>query len=262
MITTAFTRIVAGCATAALALSVAAATVGAQGRGRGQGAPTPPASAQADAPFDLTGYWTAVITQDWRVRMIIPPKGEYIGIPMSAAAKAVADAWDPAKDEAAGEQCKGYGAAGIMRHATRLHVTWQDPNTLRMDVDHGTQTRLFRFGASKPPEGPRTWQGHSQASWEARRIPRASSPKARSLKVVTSHMRPAYLRPNGVPYGEDAKLTEDYNVFQEPTGETWMVVTAVVEDPRYLENTLITSSHFKKEPNGSKWNPTPCSTQW
>jgi hypothetical protein len=247
---------------AVAAVWAASTAVDAQGRGRGGAPQAPPPTAQADAPVDLTGYWTAVITQDWRTRMIIPPKGEYIGFPMSPAGKVVADAWDPAKDEAAGEQCKGYGAAGIMRGPIRMHITWQDPNTLKMDIDHGTQTRLFHFGAAKPPQGERTWQGHSQASWVARRVPRPSNPKARNLKVVTTHMRPAYLRPNGIPYGEDATMTEHFDVFREPDrGDTWMVVTIVVEDPRYLENTLITAANFKKEPNGSKWNPTPCSTQ-
>ena len=51
--------------------------------------------------------------------------------------KKVADAWDPAKDEAAGEQCKSYGAAGIMRIPERLHITWQDDNTLKMEIDAG-----------------------------------------------------------------------------------------------------------------------------
>ena len=57
-------------------------------------------SAKASAPFDITGYWTSVITQNWRLRMVTPPKGYYMGIPMTPAAKQVADQWDPAKEEA------------------------------------------------------------------------------------------------------------------------------------------------------------------
>src|SRR5712691_10610985 len=101
----------------------------------------PPPTAQADAPFDLTGYWVSVITQNWRLRMVVPPRGDYIGIPLNEASKKIADAWDPAKDEAAGNQCKGYNAAIIMTQPERLHLTWQDANTLRMDIDAGTQTR-------------------------------------------------------------------------------------------------------------------------
>jgi hypothetical protein len=239
---------------------VVCAPLGAQGQ-RGAGPATPP-SAQTSAPFDITGYWVAVITQDWRLRMVMPPRGDYMGFPMTAEAKKVADAWDPARDEAAGEQCKGYGAAGIMRGPARLHVTWQDANTLRMDIDFGTQARMFHFGGWKSPGGPPTWQGDSVASWSPRRVLAApSSPKARGLKVVTTNMRPAYLRRNGVPYSAQATLTEYFDVFAEPDGDM-MIVTAIVEDPVYLYNPLIVASHFKKEPNGAKWDPTPCSAKW
>jgi len=185
-----------------------------------------------------------------------------MGFPMTVESKKVADAWDPAKDEAAGEQCKGYGAAGIMRLPTRLHVTWQDANTLRMDTDFGTQTRVFHFGDWKSTGGTPTWQGDSVATWAPRRVLAApSSPKARGLKVVTTNMRPAYLRRNGVPYSAQATLTEYFDVFPEPDGDM-MIVTTIVDDPVYLYNPLIVASHFKKEPNGAKWDPTPCSARW
>ena len=232
--------------------------IGAQGQGRGAGAPQ---TAQAAAAFDITGYWVAVITQDWRLRMVMPPRGDYMGFPMTAASKKVADAWDPAKDEAAGEQCKGYGAAGIMRLATRLHVTWQDANTLHMDTDFGTQTRVFHFGEWKSPGAAPGWQGDSVAMWAPRALAAPSSPKARGLKVVTTNMRPGYLRRNGVPYSARATLTEYFDVFPEPDGDM-MIVTTIVEDPVYLYNPLIVASHFKKEPNGAKWDPTPCSAKW
>ncbi len=233
--------------------------ISAQGEGRGSAAPQ---TAQAAAAFDITGYWVAVITQDWRLRMVMPPRGDYMGFPMTVESKKVADAWDPARDEAAGEQCKGYGAAGIMRLPTRLHVTWQDANTLRMDTDFGTQTRVFHFGEWKPPGAPPGWQGDSVATWAPRRVLAApSSPKARGLKVVTTNMRPAYLRRNGVPYSAQATLTEYFDVFPEPDGDM-MIVTTIVEDPVYLYNPLIVASHFKKEPNGAKWDPTPCSAKW
>jgi hypothetical protein len=238
------------------------APIEAQGQ-RGGGPGGPPPTGQSSAPFDMTGYWVSVITQDWRLRMVVPPRGDYMGFPMTPEAKKVADAWDPAKDEAAGEQCKGYGAAGIMRHPGRLHVTWQDTNTLRMEIDAGTQTRVFHFGEWKPPGGAATWQGDSVAAWAPRRVLAApSSPKARTLKVVTTNMRPAYLRRNGVPSSGQATLTEYYDVFQEPSGDALMILTSVVDDPIYLYNPLVVASQFKKEADGSKWEPTPCSTKW
>src|SRR5213593_1938285 len=134
---------------------------GAAGRGGGQPAGPPP-TAQAGATVDLTGYWVSLITEDWRWRMKVPDKGDVASIPFTQdqAKRAVLQAWDPAKDEAEGNQCKSYGAAAIMRVPTRLHITWDSENVLKLEADEGTQTRLFRFGASaQAAPGERTWQG-------------------------------------------------------------------------------------------------------
>jgi hypothetical protein len=99
------------------------------GQGQRGGPPAPPRPAKAAAPIDLTGYWVSVVSEDWRWRMVTPAKGDYASVPTNADARKAADAWDPAKDEAAGEQCKSYGAAAIMRVPGRLNITWQDDNT-------------------------------------------------------------------------------------------------------------------------------------
>jgi len=237
--------------------------------GSGPGAPS--LNPKAAAPFDVTGYWVSVITEDWRFRMVTPAKGDYLGVPMTMESKRVADAWDPAKDEAAGEQCKSYGAGGIMRLPERLHIIWEDDNTLRMDIDAGTQTRLLHFGDWKAPSGGTTWQGDSVARWELQQTPpntmgqpqrSAEPPHSGSLKVATTHMRAGYLRKNGVPYGENALMTEYYDVIREHDGSLWLILTTVVRDLLYLQQPFVISTHFKKEPNGLKWEPTPCSARW
>ena len=213
------------------------------------------ATAKTSAPVDLTGYWVAFVTEDWRFRMITPRKGDYQPVPMTPEARKVADAWDPAADEASGNQCKSYGAAAIMRLAARFHITWQDDNTLRVDSDAGMQTRLFHFNSSlkaKPSSSEeRTWQGESSAQWE---------PPA-SLKVVTANLRSGYLRKNGVPYSENAVVTEYFDIAPIPGGGQVLLVTAIVEDPQYLRQPFTTSSQFKKEADGSKWDPTPCTAK-
>ena len=128
----------------------------------GRGAP-PPAPRES-AAVDLTGYWVSVIVEDWKWRMVTPKKGVFEGIPLNAEGRKVGESWDPARDEAAGQQCKAYGAANIMRLPGRLHITWEDASTLKIETDAGTQTRQFRFGAA-PPAGEPTLQGHSIASW-------------------------------------------------------------------------------------------------
>ncbi len=242
----------------AIALLATQLTVDAQNGGRRGG---PPATAKDAAPFDSTGYWVSVITQNWRLRMVVPPKGDYMGIPLTEESKKIADAWDPAKDEAAGEQCKGYGAASIMTAPERLHITWQDDSTLQMEIDAGTQTRMLHFGKGTPASGKPTWQGDSIAEWESRERDRRD-PKAFYLKVTTTHMLSGYLRKNGVPYSENAVLTEYYDGFQEPSGEQWMTITTVVRDPKYLDRPLVLTAQFKKQRDASGWDPTPCSSKW
>jgi hypothetical protein len=230
--------------------------------GREQAAAPP--SVSTAPPVDLTGYWASVITQNWRLRMVTPAKGDYMGIPLTADAKKLADAWDPAKDEASGNQCKGYGAASIMMMPERLHITWQDTKTLRMDIDAGTQTRLLHFAPWTATSAKRTWQGESVAEWKARRGPGVppSTPQSKYLKIVTTQMLPGYLRRNGIPYGEKASLTEYYDLIQEKNGDRMLLVTTVVEDPVYLQDPLILSTQFKKQADASGWNPSPCSAKW
>ena len=224
------------------------------------GGPPPPPAPRAGAPIDITGYWVAVVNEDWRYRMVTPRKGDYGGIPVTKEALQILNAWDPAKDEAAGEQCKSYGAAALMRLPARLHITWQDDTTLRVDVDAGTQTRLFRFGAPAGTAGAPSWQGDSTAQWE-RGGARGGPAIGGSLAVTTKNMRPGYLRKNGVPYSADATLTEYFDLSPSP-GAPILVVTSIVDDPRYLLQSVVLSSHFKKEADGSKWDPTPCSARW
>jgi hypothetical protein len=237
--------------TAALGLGLLSLPLLAQPPGAGRGAP--PANPKAGAPIDLTGYWVSVVDEDWRFRMVMPPRGDYNGVPMTAEARKVADAWDPEKDEASGDRCKAYGAPSLLRVPGRLHITWQDDRTLRMDMDAGTQTRLFHFGGEKAPEGQPTLQGYSQAAWEGR---------PGTLKVATSHLKAGYLRKNGVPYSENAALTEYYDLLKERNGDVMLVVTAVVTDPLYLREPFIITSHFKKQANDAGWSPSACSAKW
>jgi len=219
-----------------------------------------PATAHASAPVDLTGYWVSIVTEDWRYRMVTPAKGDYASVPLNADARKVADAWDPAKDEAAGEQCRSYGAPAVMRVPGRVHITWQDDNTMKVETDAGTQTRLFHFAGS--PVGPGgDFQGISAASWDIIGGGRGGPVRGGSLKVVTTKIKPGYLRKNGVPYSANTVLTEYYDRTNEPNGDSWLIVTTIVDDPMYLNQPFITSTHFKKQADASGWNPTPCAAR-
>ena len=241
-------------AIAVLVLSAPAASLHAQ---RERGASSP--SARDAAPIDLTGYWVSYVTENWRYRMVTPAKGEYRRIPSSPAAVPIINAWDPSADERAGNQCKSYGGGAIMNVPGRLHITWQDANTLRIDTDAGTQTRLLRFTTRESSKATRpSWQGESTARWESV----AGPDNGGSLSVVTTNMRAGYLRKNGVPYSERTTVSEHFDIAPLPDGGQLLLVNTVIEDPVYLNGPYIVSPHFKKEPDGSKWDPTPCSSTW
>lgn len=228
---------------------------------------SPGTTARAAAPIDVTGYWVSIITEDWLWRMRTPAKGDYTGVPLNDEGRRIADAWDPSRDQAGDNACKAYGAPALMRNPTRLHITWENDNTLRIDTDAGQQTRLLHFDQMQAPNGSRSRQGFSAAAWDLLNFRPPSSPgglterggpvRGGSLKVVTTHLQPGYLRWNGVPYSENAILTEYFDRHSD-YGTEWLFLTAIVDDPQYLTQRFIVSSHFKREPDASKWNPRPC----
>jgi len=278
--------------------------VRAQGRG-GQAAPPP--TAKASAPIDLTGYWTAVVTEDWHVRMLTPAKGDFgsgvagtienpgvgfVGagpnpsaqgnIPYNVTGARQAMAWDAAKDEAEGNACKAYGAGGIMRQPTHLRITWQDDSALKIETDFGTQTRLLHFGPSvtegrldyanatlfparapklEPPAGTESSaQGYSIAQWTIMGGA-GNYERGGNLKVVTTRVKPGYYWKNGMPYTGNATLTEFFRTMELPDRSQWIRYTVIADDPEYLTQPWIVNYAFKKLPDGSKWNPTPCSVK-
>jgi hypothetical protein len=166
---------------------------------------------------------------------------------MTPAARAVADAWDVSKDGS----CMAYGAAGLLRIPTRLHITWDSDTVLKLETDAGVQTRRLVFDKTVPP-GPPSLQGFSLAEWERR------GGSGGDLKITTTNMTGGWVRKNGVPYSRNAILTEYYDRFAAPNGDEWFNVTTIVEDPIYFTQPFVTTTHFKKEPDGSKWSPSPC----
>ncbi len=252
------------------ALLLGSTPLWAQGRVGGQPA-GPPATAEQAAPFDLTGYWTSIVTQDWIFRMTLPQRGQYLDIPISLKGREFADAWNAAADEAAGKQCEAYGAAAIMRIPGHLHITWQDENTLRVDTDAGMQTRLLLFQPTPDQKAAApSWQGVSVAQWQlylrgagfggAQR--RNMHAQYGWLRISTTDMLPGLLRKNGVPYSAQTHMSENWVLNPEADGAQWLMDTTTLNDPQYLQVPYILNSIFLKQPDGSKWSPSPCSLRW
>lgn len=215
-----------------------------------------PASAREGAAFDPTGQWVAIISEDWRWRMITPARGDFPGIPMTLDAQHIAEAWDPARDEAAGEVCKAYGAPGLMRGPTRLRITWADDDTLQIETDYGMQTRLLHFESARS-DGANTWQGVSTAEWLM-----SGRSGFGTMKTVTAQLRPGYLRKNGVPYSASTVYTEWWDLHAQDNGDGYLVITNKVEDPVYLQVPWLTAIHFKREDDRGAWDPTPCDARF
>ena len=255
---------------AALLVFLVLPALQAQGRG-GRGEPPPPP--RAGAPIDLTGYWVSQIVDEWRFR-VTPQKGDIPYLPLNAQARQIANAWDPAKDEAEGNQCKAYGAVGVMQRPGRLHITWENDTTLRIDADAGTQTRMLQFGAAPSEKSAPSWQGTSVAQWQTPPQGRGTidlggvglapdgtqqqRTRTGTLKVVTTNMLPGYIRKNGVPYSGNAVLTEYFNRLTGAQNDVYLTVTATVDDPTYLIGPFLRTYTFKRQADASGWEPTAC----
>ncbi len=225
------------------------------------GPPRPSGPAKDVAPIDVTGQWVSIVTEDWRFRMLTPAKNDYPGLPLNAAARAVADAWDPARDEAEGNACKSYGVGAIMRVPGRIRISWDDDSTLEIETDAGRQKRLLHFDGTAPEEMERTWQGNSKAEWILHAGERGRPPVNGTIKVVTTGMKAGYLRKNGVPYSEDAVVTEWYDLFTQHDGTQWLQILTRIDDPTYFMTPVITSTNFRREADRRAWDPQPCMAQ-
>ena len=267
--------------------------VSAQRGGRAGGPAGPPPTPRARAPIDLTGTWVSIVTEDWRWRMVTPPIGSATSIPVNGEAQKLAKAWNLEADNAAGLQCKAFGVGGIVRQPGRVRISWQDDSTLKMEFDAGTQTRLLNFNTAAPAPAEKTWQGHSIAVWEGAAFtgrgpapagpgagpagppvpggggqglrggppPRGALNAGGDIKVTTTNFRAGYLRKNGIPYSENASITEYiHRLPTHPNGDSWLHIITVIEDPQYLSQPFYTSTHFRLEPNDASFAPTPCAT--
>jgi hypothetical protein len=270
---------VLGAAVAATAAGLLICGLSAQAADPAPAAPVTPKSA---AQFDMTGRWVSIISEDWMYRMIVPPKGDIGSVPVNDTGKKATAAWDPAKDVAAGETCKAYGAAGLTRMPGRVNISWVDDKTIRIDFDAGIQTRLLHFAenlpavgytASEPPSrllvkdaGEPSLQGYSRAVWHKQAQSLGMGPMAStklgahggSLAVVTTNMKAGYLQLNGVPYSSETILKEFFDLIELPSGEQLLIVTSIVEDPQNLTQPFVTSTQFKRERDASKWDPRKC----
>ncbi len=224
-----------------------------------------PLSSKQAAPFDMSGYWVSVITEDWRYRMMAAEQGDVGAVPLNQAGRELAEAWNPSENYL--ESCLAFGGAGILRYPGRLHISWEDEEILRIDFSAGGQSRLLYFNDVLDAESmASSLQGYTNAMWYKEQQTQGlglgrrpvTSFEGGNLQSETRNLSPAFLYRNGVPYSDQATTNDYYRVIDTPNGDRWLIITSIVSDPVYLQQDWITSTNFKYESNGDNWNPIAC----
>lgn len=189
------------------------------------------------AEADLTGYWDNIIQEDFGYRLAGPAVGDYSGLPINDAAKAIADKWDPEDGYKPENQCKMHGAAYIMRSPIRFFLEYENDVTIsiKIELEMGRERKIYLDG--RPAEGPPTEMGHSVGVWNGD-----------MLTVTTTNMTEKYIRRNGVPNSEQAVMTEHLIRHNE-----YITLISIIEDPVYLTEPLIRSVSFRKRDDEFKW---------
>lgn len=202
----------------------------------------------AAAQVDLSGTWTAVVHEDQPERGPGPELGDYLGLPINAAAQLRGEAYDAALLTLPEWQCRPHPADYGVNHSHHRLLPVVD-NTSQAIVAWDYQRewqqarRTFHLGdVQAPPEfAPHTWQGFSVARWEGN-----------ALRVDTTHLKAGYTRRNGMARSDKATLREYYVRHGD-----YMTVTSILTDPVYLTEPLVRTRNFRLDPN-RRIAPYPC----
>src|SRR6187402_935127 len=168
------------------------------------------AFADAQAQVDFTGQWAPLYQEDTIERVPGPELGDYTGLPLTDAARLRADSWDADRISVVEEyQCRPHSADYSLRGLAPLRVSADyDAQTQRIVAFHTyigayeNRRTIYLDGRPHPPDyAAYTFQGFSTGVWEGN-----------MLTVTTTHLKPDYLRRNGVPRSAKATLTEHWNI--------------------------------------------------
>ena len=225
------------------------------------------------APVDLTGYW---VSPSWRTgagawsrRSKAMPRA----CPSTPQARPSSTPGIPAKDEAAGDECKAYGAPGLMRVPGRLRIRWQDDDTLedrsrrrRADALAALRRGAARTASRRAGKATRGPVGASDgapgtgrragSAWRRggpRRAERSRWRRRSCCRATCGRM--------AFRTASETTCTEYFDRFTEPDGTEWFTVTTIVTDPVYLGVPFVTTTDFRKERDGASWDPRPCTAR-
>ena len=194
------------------------------------------ASAPAFAQVDFTGEWAPRFYEDQPERVAGPELGDYLGLPITDAARMRADTWNAAIQTLPEWQCRPHSADYIWRGPSNLHI-WKevDPVTREITAFHAEWLRsvdnvYYLDGRPHPsPNAAHTWAGFATAKWEGN-----------MLTVTVTHLKEGYVRRNGVPRSDLATVTEHWI-----RHGNWLTVVTIVNDPVYLSEPFIRSTDYE-----------------
>ena len=194
----------------------------------------------AHAQIDLDGIWQPRYFEDQPERIPGPELRDYLGLPVNDAARQYADSWDPSRITLPEEQCRVHVSPYIYRGPTNLRI-WEErhPKTqelVAIKQYHSTyeQTRTIYMDGRKHP-GPNeahTWMGFSTGRFDGD-----------MLVVETTHLKFGWVRRNGLPMSDQAKMTEYF----VRNGETLTHIFVLI-DPIYLTEPLVKSTDYARSP--------------
>jgi cyclase len=189
----------------------------------------------AFAQIDFSGEWNTRVHEDQPERIPGPMLGDYIGLPINAAARAKADAWDASSQAMPEWQCRPHSADYIWRGPSTLRI-WKEIDTVTRELVafHAEWLRsvdrpIYLDGRPHPdPWAPHTWGGFSTGKWDGD-----------TLTIRTTHLKEGYVRRNGIARSDRATMMEHWIRH----GDVLTVVT-IVEDPVWLSEPMIRTTNF------------------
>ena len=194
----------------------------------------------ASAAIDLSGYYVPVNHEDAGERGPGPDAGDYLGLPINDAMRSRADTWNGSLLTLPERQCVphpstyGFRGVGNMRiWETRDLVTQQVVKLDTYIVWESQHREIWMDGRAHPPESaPHSWQGFSTGHWEGD-----------VLVVHTTHLKPGWIRRNGLALSDKATLDERFFLHDGILNHVMMV-----SDPVYLTEPMVKTNLFGPRP--------------
>ena len=198
------------------------------------------AAAPAAAQIDFSGNWVQRYNEDQPERLAGPELGDYLGLPLTDAARARADTWSASLLTLPEHQCKphpvayGYRGPSNMRLQQEIDPFTQRVQKITVHLAWMEQHRdIWMDGRPHPPTAaPHTWQGFSTGRWDGD-----------TLVVTTTHMKAGWLRRNGVPYSDRSRFTERWSRHGSVISHV-----AILEDPLNLTEPFVRTTDWSLDP--------------